>query len=130
MDRTVKLYIFYDTSRRQVDATPYNLWANNADPSDPRKKVTSESVWYFLDEIDYTIPEGFDPVSLTIEGLEAALQKEIADSHVRQERFKEEIGRLKCLTHEPLKENLNDEDLEWSHGNGNPDNSAFDDISF
>lgn len=100
MTKTVKLYVYYETSRREVCTTSYNLWSIDPDPKDPRKKVMSNSIWYLLDEMTYTLPEGFDPLTLTIEGLEAALQKEIADSHVRQEKFRDEIGRLKCLTHD------------------------------
>lgn len=126
MQTSQKLYIYFDTSSGQANATSYNVWAHNTDPLDPRKKVMNESVWYLLEEMDFVFPAGFNPLTLRIEGLEAALQKEIADSHVKQERFKEEIGRLKCLTHDAECHFSNNEEM-GKPPMRSPDIEVFDD---
>lgn len=41
-----------------------------------------------------------DPTEILIERLEASLKQDIADSHVRQARIKDQIEKLRCLTHQ------------------------------
>lgn len=42
-----------------------------------------------------------DPREALIDALEQSLQREIADSQVRQNKIKDQIEQLRCLTHQP-----------------------------
>ena len=42
-----------------------------------------------------------DPREALIDALEQSLQQEIADSQVRQNKIKDQIEQLRCLTHQP-----------------------------
>lgn len=51
---------------------------------------------------EYQTIEG-DPRATLIQGLEAAVAQERADSQVRVNKLLDQISQLKCLTHEPSK---------------------------
>lgn len=42
-----------------------------------------------------------DPREALIDALEQSLKREIADSQVRQNKIKDQIEQLRCLTHQP-----------------------------
>lgn len=41
-----------------------------------------------------------DPREALIDALEQSLQRDIADSHVRQSKIKDQIEQLRCITHQ------------------------------
>lgn len=50
-------------------------------------------------DCEFDVPE-FDPVTLEVESLEKAIQRERADSQVRINIMLDRISKLTCITHE------------------------------
>lgn len=96
----MNLYIYADLLQKKFEFTSYNYWAY--DKAKETGLYLSEYCSYQLVrtlDIDVDIP--FDFVSGKILALETKLEKDLADSYVRQHNLQAQIDELKCLTHQP-----------------------------
>lgn len=130
---SITVYYYIDTSYSHptVQASNTNWWYNR-DKLPVRGQLGKEawsSNFFFLESRSITLDiSDYDPILAKIDSLESILQKDLADSHVRQQKLKDQIAELKCIGHdngstdwEPLP------DLELMPNGGIPVPSSFDD---
>lgn len=96
------IYYYYNAKYESFSTTEYNFWSDG-------KQVYSSSdysgvdTYYLIDskEVEFQCGD-FDLNFVQIEGLEAMLKRDMADSQVRQDAMRQRIAELKCIGHEPV----------------------------
>lgn len=64
-------------------------------------KETWSNNFFFLESREVVVDiSDYDPILAKIDSLESQLQKDLADSHVRQQKLKDQIAELKCIGHD------------------------------
>lgn len=96
------IYIYLDCLSGHYDTTSFNFWTSE------QEKATGLQVGEYstkqlvsIQEIEF---EEFSPgkaIECKIASLETKLQKDLADSYVRQHNLQDQINELKCITHNP-----------------------------
>lgn len=140
---TVTVYYYLDTRShyQAVMATHCNFWLSRDFKEPIRGQLGTETYsanYFFLESRSVTLDiSDYDPILAKIDSLESQLQKDLADSHVRQQKLKDRIAELKCIGHdqeEHAKEQiLGDEDhfYQADHtAKDNPFDQFDDDIPF
>lgn len=85
MKHTVHVHVVYDGGEIRAMAYDTRRWAD------------SDYVWLAEGDLEVEIPDDFDPRAAEIEVLNKQLQKERADSQVRQNLILERISKLQAL---------------------------------
>lgn len=115
------LYLYWNTEYNWLTTTEHNYWENGGLVSDDGK-------YYLLDTQPVTFKIGnVDINDIKLNGLEAQLQRDVADSYVRQEKLRQKIQELKCIKHEKIEELLVVEDITPPRPAPKNDFDSFDD---
>jgi len=105
----MKVYLYLDISEYSVieRVTDHNYWSAGTDPSNPNLYVGQYATMLLVEtkEIPFHI-KAYDPITFRILSLESKLTKDIADSHVRQNKIKDKIQELKCIGHDVEEEEI------------------------
>lgn len=98
MKLTAYIYANISTYSVRTNITEYDYWKIDTDPSNPKLRVMDHASFLLLQtlELEVDLPE-YDPITLQVRGLEATLQKNIADSYLRQNDLKAKIQELQCI---------------------------------
>lgn len=103
----MNLYIYADLLQKKFEFTSYNYWAFGKE-KETGLYQTDYSCFQLVRVLDIDVDIPFDFVSGKIIALEKKLEKDLADSYVRQHNLQDQINELKCLTHEPCLDDPSD----------------------
>lgn len=105
-EATVTVYYYLDTRSpyQEVKATHCHFWHSGDFKAPIRGQLgtdTYSSSYFFLESRTVTLDiSDYDPILAKIDSLESLLQEDLADSHVRQQKLKDQIAELKCIGHD------------------------------
>lgn len=97
MKQKFKMYLCVGINRTHDGKPQYSLSRWNPDTGDI--KYRTEALVQEV-EVEVEVPDTIDITAVKVKVLEEALEKDRAESQVRQNTLVDQISKLKCLTHE------------------------------